>query len=438
MIIDLKNGSFIKIDIQKNEKGVYEYYSEGVLLGVYNPDIMKDNKFLEVDLEKNHTIRDEVKDQIRDEINVITEELKEKINEMEIKDIEKEAEENKALGKYLEEIGVNSNAVKRSFKINDNNKENENKKEQKEQKEQVGDKTRDPKKANDSIDANKIDKKAEIGLGEAANNIQSIKRLLEVKSGKKLPKGAYKIAVISSDQIRNMKDENGKTIDNSSTRYGLALIRKDENGKMIAEPLKKYIPQLEQSHNAGTNPIKPKNQIETTGEVEKDPIISEYRIGRMLIDMDKDHLDDMEVHFGEYSAFSNDATRTELRTEKNIYKPNAPIRGAATDPRKGVYAAQRSDEELEECKDDKKNYIDGDGDNSTKSNEHISEMAREILHKSDKISDNYNHTDVENTIKELMKNNKDLDEKEIKEMAFEKLEAQADLEHEPRGTENRQ
>lgn len=435
MKVDLKDGKFIRVDIQKNKKGVYEYYSEGILLGVYDPKVRMDGKLIKIELEKNHTIRDEIKDQIRDEINDITEQIEEKINETDVKLIEEEAEENRALGEYLEEIGADPRKSKIVGEGRIGSKGKNDQEEQKDKREENNNNYNQQK--NNAIDASKVNKKAEIRLGEAANNMQSVKRLLEVKSGKKLPEGFYKIAVISSNEIRNMKDEKGNTIDNSSTQYGLALIRKDENGRTVAEPLKKYIPQLEQSHNAGTNPIKTKNQIETNGKVEKDPVLSEYRIGRMLIDMDQDHLDDMEVHLGEYSAISNDATRTELRTEKNTYKPNAPIRGAATDPRKGVYAAQNSDKELEECNDDKKNYIDGDGDSTTKSDDHISEMAREILNNSDEISNNYNQRDVENHLKKMIENNEDLNEKEIIEEVTNEMEKTAELEHEPRGTEKK-
>ena len=158
--------------------------------------------------------------------------------------------------------------------------------------------------------------------------------------------------------------------------------------------------------------------------------------------MDQDHLDDMEVHFGEYSAFTNNATRTELRTDKNTYKPNAPVRGAATDPRKGVYAAEKSDEELDECNYDKKDYRDGDGNESTKSENHLSEIAREILNKNisddsgKKLSDIYNERDAINHIKAMQKNNPNLNEKESIESVSTELKETAQFEHDQRDLQN--
>ena len=117
MIINLKDGKFIRIDIKKNEKGIFEYYSEGVLLGVYDPSVMKDDKFLKIDLERNHTLSDEAKDQIRDEINTIVEQIKERVNVLDDNEIEEESEENRALGEYLREIGVDDREFKKVAEI---------------------------------------------------------------------------------------------------------------------------------------------------------------------------------------------------------------------------------------------------------------------------------------------------------------------------------
>lgn len=439
MIIDLKDGKFIRVDIKRNEKGVYEYYSEGILLGVYDPSVMKDGKFLEIDLERNHTITDEVKDQIRDEINSITEQIKEKINETDTEVIEDEAEENRALGEYLREIGVEDKSLK---KIDEVTLESEETDEQ----EKITDESekKDSNRNNSAIEASKVDAKQEIELGERATDMQNVKRWLETSSGRNLPSGATKIIAIDSDELRKMKDENGRTIDNVSSQYGLAIIRKDENGKMVAEPLKKYLPQLEQSRSAGTNPRKIQQQIteKTDGRMENpNPVNAEFTVDgsrRNIIDIDQDHLNDMEVHIGKYGPHTNETTRTQLRGRNTTFATDTQERKAAMGNFKGVHSGEESKKELEECKDDKKDYRDGDGDYRTKSDDHISEMARKILENSDEISSNYNQNDVEKHLREAIENNKDLTEEEITEKVTEGMKAMAELEHEPRGTENNQ
>lgn len=440
MIIDLKDGKFIRVDIKRNEKGVYEYYSEGILLGVYDPSVMKDGKFLEIDLERNHTIRDEVKDQIRDEINNITEQIKEKINETDIQLIEDEAEENRALGKYLREIGVDDRAFKKVAEIDLEEKLNK-------QTDLKQEKDNTQEQNNSAIEASKVDAKQEIELGERATDMQNMKRWLETSSGRNLPSGATKIIAIDADELRKMKDENGKTIDNVSSQYGFAIIRKDENGKMVAEPLKKYLPELEQSRSAGTNPREVQQQItdNTDGRMENpNPVNAEFTIDgsrRNIIDIDQDHLKDMEVHIGKYGPYTNETTRTQLRGKNTTFATDTQERKAAMGNFEGVHSGEESKKELEECKDDKnkKDYRDADGDPSTKSDDHISEMARRILENNDKISSNYNQNDVEEVIiRAMSEDNSKLTEEEFMEKISNEMEAAAEQEHEPRGPQNRQ
>lgn len=441
MIINLKDGKFIRIDIKKNEKGVFEYYSEGVLLGVYDPSVMKDSKFLEIDLEKNHTISDEAKDQIRDKINSITSQIKEKINETDSDLIENEAEENRVVGQYLREIGVDD----KDFRIiNEINLEGEEKDAQENAQEESSEQEKTtPSKDASAMEASKVDAKQEVDLDERATDMQNLKRWLETSSGKTLPSGATKIIAIDSDELRNMKDENGKTIDNPSSQYGLAIIRKDENGKMVAEPLKKYLPQLEQSRSAGTNPRKNKQQItdKTDGRTEEpNPINAEYTIDgsrRNIIGVDNDLLNHEEMHIGKYGPHTNETTLTQLRGSNTTFVTDTGQRKAAMGNFKGVHSAEKSKEELDEC-EDKKDYRDGDGDPSTKSNEHLSEMVTKLSDKYPELGDNYNNVDKINHLKEMLIERPELNEEEIIDETAKVLIKNAEREHPPRGSENRQ
>ena len=445
MIIDLKDGRFIRVDIKKNEKGVFEYYSEGILLGVYDPSKMKDEKFLEIDLELNHTISAEAKDQIRDEINAITEQIKEKINSMDDQSIENEAEENRALGEYLRELGVDDRGFKKVAEIDLEEKKNTNRQTDLQQENDTQEESDVQGQNNSSaIDASKVDAKQEISLGERATDMQNMKRWLETSSGKTLPSGATKIIAIDSDELRKMKDENDRTIDNPSSQWGLAIVRKDENGRMVAEPLKKYLPKLEQSRSAGTNPRRVQQQItdKTDGRMEEsNPINAEYTIDgsrRNIIDIDQDHLNDMEVHIGKYGPYTNETTRTQLRGRNTTFATDTQGRKAAMGNFKGVHSGENSKKELDECNNGtKKDYRDADGDATTKSDDHITEMARRILGNSDKISSNYNQNDVIKFLREAIENNENLTEEEIIKKTTEGMETMAELEHE-RGPQNRQ
>ena len=273
--------------------------------------------------------------------------------------------------------------------------------------------------------------------------MQNLKRWIETSSGKTLPAGAAKIIAIDSDELRKMKDENGKTIDNPSSQWGLAIIRKDENGKMVAEPLKKYLPELEQSRSAGTNPRKMQQQItdKTDGTIEKrNPINAEYTIDasrRNIVDIDQDYLNDMEVHIGKYGPYTNETARTQLRGNNTTFATDTEQRKAAMGNFKGVHSGENSKKELEECKDDKKDYRDGDGDPTTKSENHISEMVTKLSNKYPELGENYNNADKIKHLIDILNSRPELNEDEIiDETAIDMME-RAKSEHEPKGPQNR-
>lgn len=439
MKINLKDGRYIKVDIKINEKGVYEYYTDGILIGVYDLDAMKDSKFFKIDLERNNTIDNELSAEIKDNIKEVIEQVKDKIEQTNIKDIQKEAKENKALDGYMREIGVDRERVrnivvmdlerekKKEKKEERNNEEKEEKKKETQKKsaqEQM--KSNNPNIATPKVTKKDVNIKQEIALGEQANDVQSFKRWL----GGKLPSDIQKIGVIESDEMTKMKDDKGRVIDNSSTRFALVVIGKD--GRV--EPLKKYIPQLEQNHSSGNNPTKSKYQIDTNGEVEKDAVLSEYRIGNKIIQLDKDSGDNLEVNIGKYSPSGNDLVTTRMRDKNTTFKTDTETRKAVNGYYdKGVYASENSYKEVEnhnknnpDC--DKIDEKDIDGDMTTKSHDHVDDMVKQIL-ENDKISEVYNYNDVKRHIEEKM-NNEELDESEIVNQVEEEMENSAEAEHE--------
>ena len=431
MRINLKDGRYIKVNIEINEKGVYEYYTDGILIGVYAPNTMKDSKFLEIDLERNNTIDNELSAEIKDDIRQVIDEVKDSIEKTNLEDIQKEAKDNKALDGYIREIGMDREKV-RKITVMDLGREKNKKEETKKGKKKDNKEERQTELNNSNISTPKVTKqdvniKQEIALGEQANDVQSFKNWI----GGKLPDDIQKIGVIESDEMSKMKDDKGRVIDNSSTRFALVVIGKDGQ----VEPLKKYIPQLEQNHSSGNNPVKSKYQIDTNGEVEKDAVLSEYRIGNKIIQLDKDQGDDLEVNIGQYSPSGNNLVTTRMRDGNTTFKTDTETRKAVNGYyNKGVYASENSYKEAEEHEEknpdcDKMNEKDIDGDPDTKSHDHVDDMVKQIL-ENDEISDVYNYNDVKRHIEEKMKNNEELDEQEIRNQVEEEMENSAQAEHE--------
>lgn len=444
MIVDLENGKYIDITIKRNEKGTYEYYNDNILIGVYTPEVMKDSKFFEIDLEKNNTLENELSAESKDEINNIIAQVKEQIDQADIADIEFEADQNAAIEEYMKSIGLDNEKIK-SFKVLDLERDEEDKyfskteedeqekNEGQEQNEEIDD---EQEKTQKTFNTENVNIKQEIDLEERATDVQDLKRFL----GKKLPDDIVKIGVIESDKMSEMKDEEGNVIDNSSTRYGLVAIGK--NGEV--QPLKKYIPELEQNYSSGNNPIEGKYQINADRTVDKDVVLSEYRIGNKIIQMDKNQGDNIEVNIGKYGPFENSSVTTQMRDKNTTFATDTETRKAAMGHYKGIYNTKDSHDEIENheevgCEPEEltQEEIDGNKDTGHQhitqeefercvqelvANEEISEVfteneIRERLTKNINANNVHEHDDVEKAKVDSLQKVKEQTEAELEEDA---------------------
>lgn len=429
MRVNLGDNEYVNVYIIKNSKDTYEYYIDDILVGVYDPDVMKDSKFLEIDLEKNNTIANELGAQSKDEIKQIIDKTKEKLNNVDVKEIEKEARENESINKYIEEIGIDREKIKyvTTKEIEREEKEDEQDEEDKKRQEEVRTNQVNQNGVEEKMTTRDVDIKQEISMGERATDVQNISTWL----GGKVPKEFYKIGVIASNDIRKMKDDKGNIIDDSSTQFSLVVIGKD--GKI--EPLKKYIPQLEQSNVAGNNPISSSYQINADETVEKDPVMSEFRIGNKVIQIDKDFGDDVEVHIGKYSPFSNEIVTTQMRDSNTTFVTDIDQRRAAMGHYEGVYEAKNSVKEAENhekagCDELTVKEVDGEMDTGHQhyTNKELDQMVEELI-KNPEISSVYNRNDIKRFIENKYGKNPILPEEGIKDLE-EQIEEKAKSEHE--------
>ena len=144
MKINLENGKYIDITIWQNEKGAYEYYNDGVLIGVFDPNVMQDSKFLELDIEKNNILPKKLTEEDKEINKKILTQIKEKINEMKLEDLEEEASDNQEILKYMEKSGISKKQIK-SIKKFDLQREKENEENKEEHKNKQNDKKKTKK-----------------------------------------------------------------------------------------------------------------------------------------------------------------------------------------------------------------------------------------------------------------------------------------------------
>lgn len=162
-----------------------------------------------------------------------------------------------------------------------------------------------------------------------------------------------------------------KAIGKNSTTYSLITI--DKNGEV--QPLSKYIPELQQRDSAGNNPTSDKYQVRSDGAVEKGKILSEYKIGNKIIELDNKEMGRVEMNIGEEAHGSNETTSVQVRDSNTIEIPSTQTRATV-----GKYESNGEytvDENLKEAKMHEKNgdcdkmtKEDIDGDPNTKSHMH--------------------------------------------------------------------
>lgn len=349
MIVKLKDGQNARIRVVK-DGDIYEYFVKDIKIGVYDPKVMEDNILI-----LQNTLDNELSSQIKDQINSVSKE-----------EIFEEAELNSKIENYADELGVER--IKDVLVVD--LKEDENK-----------GKTTDKNKSirdNKSIVAqNKevtrtttkdINVKQEISLTERANDMHDLKRWL----GANIPPEYTKMAVIESSQMSQMKDENGQSYKNNSTRYSLALVDKDNN----IVPLQKYISNLRQRDAAGSNPMALKYQVDKDGNVERDAVLSEYEIGNKILQIDNKEMGRIEVNIGQEEHGGNETIGVQMRDSNSTFATDTETRQVIGEyESNGQYTV---DENLEEAKQhsdcDKVTREDIDGDPNTKSHDHIEQV----------------------------------------------------------------
>ena len=430
------NGKNIEVTVVQNpqNKYEYEYYIGNSQIGELNTNIMKygniimrEDSYIIAALQKLGVMEQEKAEKQNTLENELSAQIKEKIDGLDREDIESAARETSEINKYIDELGIERSHIRdvRIIELDgeNNNKENEKQNENKRNLESKKTERENSRKGQEQQkNAESTTKNTnilqEIELNERANDMHDIRKWL----GGKIPKDIKKIGVIYSNEMNKMKDENGKSYDRNSTRYSLVAISKD--GRV--EPLQKYIPELQQRSASGDNPVPEKYQVRDDGTVEKDSILSEYEIGNKIIQLDNKEMGRVEMNIGEEARDSTETMGGQVRDGNTIFVPDTSTRAVI-----GEYEREGEDtveENLEEIKAHEKEHKDCnkatekdiDGDQSTKS-EHVMAMedayikvcAREILDKNPELGETYNQTDIENKLKEKVKNKEYLSKEEL-------------------------
>ena len=351
MRIILDDGRIAEVIVRKQDN-LYEYYIGDVRIGVLDTNVMEDNILI-----LENTLDNEIASQIKDAINRLSRE-----------DIEFESEITREIDTYMRELGDRDLHVRdiRRIEIDEDwGKQPEEEKE--EAKDDERDDEEEINKKDEAVTTRDVSIKQTIELSERANDMHDIRKWL----GGRIPGDAKELGVIESDDMKMMRDAEGKRMKNNTTRYSLVII----NNRGEVEPLSKYIPELEQKDSSGNNPREGKYQVRDDGTVKYDSVLSEYSIGDRVIQIDNNEYGRIEVNIGEEARDSTETMGVQVRDSNTTFVPDTTTRSVI-----GEYEQNGEDtveENLEEVKrhpnpDDRRMYErDIDGDLSTKSHIHI-------------------------------------------------------------------
>ena len=411
------NGENKQLGVEK-EGDLYKYILGNEVVGVFDPDVMADTLIVF----RENTLENALSDQIRDEITQIIEIAgKEEILRTEP---EKEQEENvydRQMG-YQKAVGREEDKkLEREDETLDKDK----------RKKEITEETTE-KVENTTGD---IQIKQEVDMDAAmATDMDSVGEKLE-KAG--VIKGADekngKLGIVESDELDNLRDENGKRLEGHSSRYEAVVItnKTGRDGKPIVRAL-----DLENDTQEGTNPEEQTYQVSQNKNqpAKKGDVLTRLKVqGQETIGIEKGQYGEVEVYHSSDKTIGGNGIEGNKSLDKQLETSNSKnaVEGMDEQTQKlsqeyqdgyrsveASYQEAKKHEKAQEEPCEEIEQKDMDGNPNTSSHNHIDDTVT-LLMKNDKIKDTFTEREVREMVVRAWdrKGDKNLEEfqKDVKE-----------------------
>lgn len=355
----IKVGEEEKILSVTKKDNKYEYFLDNESIGIYDPITMYGME--EKILFKENTLENELSGNIKDEIvNLIDD-----VDENELKNIQPnyEARQVEALEKLLQID--DDKTITRIATVRLNEKlEDKEKEEQKTEKENIEEKQK-------ILGTTKnVTIKQEMNFNDKVTDIRDLGQLIsdEGKMPKLEGKNFVKMGIIESDQMDNLKNANGDIAKENTTRYSFVAIATD--GTVV--PI-----DLEQDYQEGSNPLEENYQISRDGKIEKDDVLSRFKIGDGSFSIKNGQYGELQVYhsprktLGGEGIEGNKSLDIQLETD-NVWERTDEQRELVGEHTTGYRSVERSYQEAkshevdgEECEKLKTEDLDGNEDSKS-------------------------------------------------------------------------
>ena len=421
------NGENKQLGVEK-EGDLYKYTLGNEVVGVFDPDVMADTLIVF----RENTLENELSDQIRDEVTQVIETAgKEEILETEPEEKQEENVYDRQMG-YQKTIGTEEKDKKPEKA--DASQEKDRKQEEpikgRKEREEVENTTGD------------IQIKQEVDMGTMATDMDSLGEKLE-KAGKikgSDEKGG-KLGIVESDEMDNLRDENGERIEGHSSRYETVVItnKTGKDGKPIVRAL-----DLENDTQEGTNPEEQTYQVSQNKNqpAKKGDVLTRLRVqGQETIGIEKGQYGEVEVYHSSDKTIGGNGIEGNKSLDKQLETSNSknPVEGMDEETQKlsqeyqdgyrSVEASYQEAKQHENAKEEpceEMQQEDMDGNPNTSNHTHVDDTVA-LLMKNEQIANKFTEREVRGMVERAWEN-KDEDKtlEEFQKNVEEDIEADAE------------
>lgn len=422
------NGKEEELSTKKEENG-YIYYLGNTIIGGYNPDVMGDNLIVF----RENTLENQLSDQIKDQIIQVIEKGKRRKEQ----EKERQAIQDRTRNIYEQQMGYQKSigkegkqeSIRQEREVQQRKEEKLKVQNREKEKQIIG---RQAKIQNTVKD---INIKQEVNMDTMATDMDTIGKRLEEAGKIKGEEKEGKLAFVESDDLDNLRDENGKKVQGHSSRYEAVVI--DKKGQVRALD-------LENDTQEGTNPIERNYQVKQNKnqEIKKGDVLTRLQIqGEETIGIEKGQYGEVEVYHShdktiggkdiegnksldrqlETSDSKNPIEGTDQETQKLAQKYQDGYRSVEASYQEAKQHENTKEEPCEELQTE-----DLDGNPNTVSHSHTDDIVAKLMQNGE-INDKFTEREIRERVERAWNNKQeDMSKEEFQKNMEEDIEQDAE------------
>lgn len=431
------NGKEEELSVKKEEHG-YIYFLGNTVIGGYNPKIMGENLIIF----RENTLENQLSDQIKDQIvQVIEKDKKRKEQEKDRKSIVQRLKNRNICAQqmgYQKSIGQEKKQEKaRELEEVKKRKAQEIRKQNNNLEKQI--KAKQEKIQNTVKD---INIKQELDMNTMATDMDTIGKRLEEAGMINGKEKEGKLAFVESDDLKKLKDENGKRIQGHSSRYEAVSIDKKGNVRAL---------DLENDTQEGTNPIENNYQVKQNKnqQIKKGDVLTRLQIqGEETIGIENGQYGEVEVYHSHDKTIGGKGIEGNKSLDRQLETTDSknPIEGTDQATQKlsqkyqdGYRSIETSYQEAKQHENGKGEHCkelqveDIDGDYNTVSHSHADDIVAKLM-QNGKIRDKFTEREIRERVeKEWNNKEENISQKEFAQNIEQDIEQDAENMHGERG-----